>query len=109
MDRDPDVEALVTFLSTKEGGRRTPARSGYRPAHAVRDDYLTTGVQRFLDREWVAPGETVRAHITFVSPEHYPHCLWPGKVINVQEASHVVGQAEIICILNPQLLAAKAE
>ncbi len=43
-NRQPDVEAEVTFLGEAEGGRARPAISGYRPAHSVLDDYLTSGV-----------------------------------------------------------------
>lgn len=101
--RGPDVEAEVTFLAADEGGRSTPAQSGYRPQHAVRDDYFTTGVQEYLDVEQAAPGATVRANITFLTPEAYPGCLWEGKVINVQEGSRVVGRARILKIFNPAL------
>jgi elongation factor Tu len=47
--------------------------------------------------------ETVRAHITFITPEAYPHSLWENKIIAVQEGNRVVGHARIIKILNPLL------
>jgi hypothetical protein len=31
--RPPDIEAEITYLPTAEGGRRSPAASGYRPTH----------------------------------------------------------------------------
>ena len=104
MDLGPDIEAVVTFLPTESGGRQGPARSGYRPVHAVLPDYLTSGEHRYLDREWVGPGETARAYIKFIAPEHYPRSLWPGKVISVQEGARVIGRAEIVRVLNPELL-----
>ena len=109
MNREPDVEAIVTLLPTNEGGRKTPARSGYCPNHLVVSDYLTAGVQTFLDREQLAPGESARVHITFMTPEHYPHSLWPGKVINVQEGGWLVGHAEILRVLNSELLGEASE
>ena len=102
--RLPDVEAQVRFLSTSEGGRHKPAFSGYRPAHLVRDDYLTTGVHDYLDTTEAKPGETVRATITFISPAAYPGSLWIGKVINVQEGGRVVGHATITKIYNELLV-----
>ncbi|MFT8352499.1 hypothetical protein [Clostridium saccharoperbutylacetonicum] len=41
--------------------------------------------------------------IKFISPEEYPHCLWEGKVINIQEGSNIVGQAVITRIFNNSL------
>ena len=87
--RAPDIEAVITFLKTEEGGRNSPYSSGYRPAHLVKDDYLTTGTHNYFGKDEVLPGETVTGTITFITPEAYPHCLWKGKVINIQEGSYV--------------------
>jgi elongation factor Tu len=103
LDRDPDVEAEITFLSTIEGGRRFPVYSGYRPAHRVLPDYLTTGTHQYISRTQVLPGETVTALITFISPEHYPHCLSVDQVIDVQEGGRLVGRARILRVLNAEL------
>jgi elongation factor Tu len=103
MKRDPDVEADITLLSTAEGGRQTAALSGYRPAHKVRDDYLTTGVHDYIGCGEVFPGQTVRGTITFITPEAYPACLWVGREINIQEGSRVVGIARITKIFNALL------
>ncbi|GBG09389.1 hypothetical protein PAT3040_04033 [Paenibacillus agaridevorans] len=96
-----DVEAKITFL--KEGGRRNPASTGYRPNHLVTADYLTTGTHHYYDREIVQLGETVLGTISFITPENYPHCLWVGKIITIQEGSKVVGYADITKVFN-QLL-----
>jgi elongation factor Tu len=103
MNRSPDVEAEITFFPTEQGGRQGPALSGYRPAHRVRDDYLTTGVHTYSDRDEVLPGQTARGCITFITPEVYPHCLWVGCEIDMQEGSRVVGRVKITKILNPLL------
>ena len=104
MGRGPDVEAIVTFLSTGEGGRAKPTFSGYRPVHGILPNYLTSGEHQYIDRTTVFPGESARTHITFITPEAYPHSLWPGKVITVQEGSRIIGQAEIVDVINPDLL-----
>jgi translation elongation factor EF-Tu-like GTPase len=99
--RTPDVEAEITLLA--EGGRQTAAHSGYRPAHKVRDDYLTTGVHHYIGCDQVLPGQTVHGTITFITPEFYPNCLWVGRVIDIQEGGRVVGSARITRILNALL------
>lgn len=91
MNKQPDIEAEVTFLRTEEGGRSRPVITGYRPNHLVRDDYLTSGTHEYINAEVVNPGETAHTRITFITPEVYPHCLWVGRVINVQEGGHLVG------------------
>jgi elongation factor Tu len=101
--RPPDVEAEITLLPTAEGGRQGPAFSGYRPHHKVRADYLTTGIHQYLDCAEVFPGQTVRGTITFITPEVYPHCLWVGRVIDIQEGSRVIGRACITRIINALL------
>ena len=101
--RTPDVEAEITLLPTAESGRERAAFSGYRPAHKVRDDYLTTGVHHYIGCDEVLPGQTVRGTITFITPEVYPHCLWVGRVIDIQEGSRVVGRARITRIMNALL------
>lgn len=100
---DPDVEAEITLLSTAEGGRSAPAWSGYRPGHAVREDYVTTGVHHYIGCEKVSPGETVRGTITFITPEAYPNCLWIGREIDIQEGSRIIGRARITRIFNAML------
>jgi len=96
----PDIEAIITFLRPEEGGRKTPIYSGYRPAHLVKEDYLTTGVHKYYDRKCVLPGESVLGTIAFITPEAYPNCLWEGKILRIQEGGRVVGYAKIVKIFN---------
>ncbi|MGV3757856.1 MAG: hypothetical protein ACO1QS_20940 [Verrucomicrobiota bacterium] len=100
---NPDVEAEITLLPTIESGRKSPVWSGYRPSHKVRDDYLTTGVHQYIGCDKVLPGQTVHGTISFFSPEAYPHCLWVGRVIDIQEGNRVVGRARITKIMNTLL------
>ncbi|WP_217595560.1 hypothetical protein [Cohnella sp. GbtcB17] len=103
MNEEPDVKAKITFLTPEKGGRSKPAFSGYRPAHSVKDHYLTSGIHMY-ERESVNPGETVIGTIRFITPEAYPECLWEGKEIQIQEGSRLVGYATIIEIYNKTLL-----
>lgn len=102
----PHIEAIITFFTPEEGGRKTPAVSGYRPAHLVKEDYLTTGIHKYYDREYVLPGESVLGTIAFITPEVYPNCLWEGKILNIQEGGRVIGYAEVVKIFN-EILALK--
>ncbi|MFS1514324.1 hypothetical protein VQL36_18130 [Chengkuizengella sp. SCS-71B] len=97
----PDVEALISLLKTSEGGRTRGTMSGYRPAHLVNEHYLTTGEhQYYSDDNILNLGEEVLGTITFISPEHYPNCLWVGKIIPFQEGRRVIGYAKIMKIYN---------
>lgn len=98
-ERTPDVEVVFEF----NGTRRTAVADGYRPAHAVREDYLTTGVHHYFGVSQVAPDGTARGTITFITPEAYPGCLWVGKRIAIQEGERVVGYATVEKVLNPVL------
>jgi hypothetical protein len=93
--RTPDVEAEITLQRT--------AQSGYNPQHKVRDDYLSSGTHNYIGCTEVLPGQTVMGTITFITPEAYPHCLWVGREIDIQEGSRVVGRARITRVLNPLL------
>ena len=98
-ERTPDVEVTFRFNGTRQG----PVRDGYRPAHRVREDYLTTGVHCYFDAEEVEPDGEARGTITFITPEAYPQTLWVGKVLDIQEGERVVGTATVERVLNPVL------
>ena len=99
MNRRPDVEVIFEF----NGVRKKAAKDGYRPAHLVTDDYLTTGIHHYYDVDSVPPNGVTKGTITFLSPELYPRCLWIGKKISIQEGERVVGCATITNIYNPIL------
>ena len=94
-----DLEADITFLTSAEGGRTRPIYSGYRPAHLVKDNYLTTGIHHY-EKDEVQPGDTVIGTIRFLSPEAYPKSLWLEKIIRIQEGSRLIGFAKVIEIYN---------
>lgn len=99
MNTKPDVEAIFEF----NGVRKNSVKDGYRPAHLIVDSYLTTGIHHYYDVESVPPNGTAKGTITFLTPEIYPHSLWIGKKIKIQEGERVVGYATIINIYNPLL------
>ena len=101
--RQPDIEAEVTFLAPADGGRSTPAKSGYRPNHLVLPDYLTSGHHEYRDKDQVLPGESAITEIWFLSPEQYPKSMSVGKIIRVQEGSRLVGHAKVLKVYNEVL------
>lgn len=100
-EQKPDVEVTFEF----NGTRKTPVYNGYRPAHLIVENYLTTGIHHYFEVNFVLPDGKAKGTITFISPEEYPHCLWVGKKINIQEGEHVVGYATVTKILNTLLCA----
>ena len=99
VNRPPDVEAIFEF----NGTRTNPEADGYRPAHLITGNYLTTGVHHYYRMNAVPPNGIAKGTITFISPEVYPHSLWIGKKISIQEGARVVGHATITKIFNPLL------
>lgn len=95
--REPDIEAIITCKRTNS------FHSGYRPVHLVKDDYLTTGIHQYYEKDTIESGESSLGTITFITPEAYPNCLWKGKEIAIQEGSMVVGYAVVTKIFNPIL------
>lgn len=100
MMRNPDVEVIFQF----NGTRTATIFDGYRPAHCVTNDYLTTGIHHYFNVDCVSPNGTATGTISFLTPEAYPACCWTGKRISIQEGGRVVGYAIITKVLNPILL-----
>jgi len=103
MPRSPDFVASLTYY-TIEGGRSTPAKSGYRAK--VKFDFEemeTSGQQVFIDKEIVYPGETVKAEITMASPTIFKFRLFVGMAFQFREGARIIGTGQIIEILNREL------
>jgi translation elongation factor EF-Tu-like GTPase len=101
---DSDLEADVTYVTTAEGGRKTPAKSGYRPTC----DFGVPGVCNdsahfFVGRTWVAPGESVLTKIHLISPESLKGRLHVGQSFEVKEGARVTARAVIVRLHNESL------
>ena len=72
-----DFIADLKYLTTEEGGRKTPVfSSGYRPQIKFDfDEMQTSGQQTFLNKETVYPGDTVEAVIKILSVEYFTNTL----------------------------------
>lgn len=101
----PDFIAELKYRKSDEGGRRTPARSGYRPhVKFPFSKTLTSGQQNFIGQDWVKPGETVKAEIMILSPEFFENMLEIGMEFEVGEGSNIVAIGKLIEILNTDLI-----
>jgi hypothetical protein len=103
--KEPDFLAKLNYRTTEEGGRQTPAFSGYRPQVKFPfSEMQTSGQQKFIDKDIVYPGETVNAEIGIISVEFFQHQLSEGMPFEFREGSRVIGTGRILKILNPQLI-----
>ncbi len=102
-----DFIADLKYLTTEEGGRQTPAFSGYRPQVKFDfDEMQTSGQQTFLNKDTVYPGDTVQAAIRIISVEHFENTLSEGLTFEFREGSRVIGTGKITEVLNDRLLKA---
>lgn len=93
-----DIEAEIYFLTTEEGGRKTPAYSGYRPQFYY-DGHDWDAIQDY-DVTEVYPGQTVIARLTFLSPPFHLEKLYVGKGFLVREGQKTVAKGKITKILD---------
>lgn len=94
----PHIEAEITFLNTAEGGRRTPALSGYRPQFYYGEQDWDA-IHTYPDVELVYPGQTARVLLTFLSPERQVGRLHPGMRFQCREGQRVIANGVILKIL----------
>lgn len=99
-----DFIAQLKYRTTEQGGRQTPAKSGYRPQ--IKFDFIemqTSGQQTFIDKKTVFPGDTVNAKIKILSPDYFSGCLTEGMEFEFREGETVIGTGEIKYIVNDKL------
>lgn len=99
-----DFIAELQYLTTEEGGRKTPAKSGYRPQVKFDfDEMQTSGQQTFINKEFVNPGENVKAKIKILSPDHFENTLTEGMEFEFREGATIIGKGKIEYIVNEKL------
>ena len=104
MNNQQDFIAKVTYLTTEQGGRVTPAFSGYRPQIKFAFDVMqTSGQQIFIDTDKVYPGETVKATIKLLSPHFFEHKLYTDLNFEFREGNQLIGTGIIVEIKNELL------
>ncbi|MCO6176400.1 hypothetical protein NHF50_15225 [Flavobacterium sp. NRK F10] len=108
MNPEADFIALLEYKKTEEGGRTSYALSGYRPSIKFPfSEMLTSGIQNFIDKEKVFPGEIVKVEINILSPEYFKYQLCENLEFDFREGSKIIGTGKIISISNPKLKSKK--
>lgn len=99
-----DFIATLTYNTTEQGGRKTPAKTGYRPqVKFYFEEMRTSGQQTFIDRELVFPGDTVEAEIKILSVDHFANRLTEKMQFEFREGTKVIGKGIIKHIINDKL------
>jgi translation elongation factor EF-Tu-like GTPase len=100
----PDFVARLAYKTTEQGGRRTPARSGYHPQVKFEfSENQTSTAQFFRGKEWVYPGDVVVAEMQMVGSEYFAGALEVGMRFEVREGSQVTAFGEILEICDKTL------
>lgn len=102
---DADFIASLTYFSTEQSERHTPAFSGYRPQIKFPfSEMQTSGHQVFIDREIVYPGDTVEAEIRILSVDFFAGKLKEKMNFEFREGSRIIGTGQIKHIINNKLI-----
>ena len=105
MNSKPHFLALLTYFKSEDGGRKTPALSGYRPGikFSFYND-LFTGIQKFIDTDMAFPGDIINAEITLLNTEYFKGKIYEGLDFDFFEGPNLIGHGVIKKILSPELL-----
>lgn len=101
---DADFIATLTYNTTEQGGRKTAAKTGYRPQVKFDfDEMQTSGQQTFIERELVFPGDTVDAEIKILSADYFANRLTEKMQFEFREGPRIIGTGIIKYIINERL------
>lgn len=100
MNTKPHFTALVTFASEEHSGKSTPVSSGYRAKIKFElEQFEYMGMQDFLEKELVFPGDVVTAEITLFYAGKSLDKLYQGQDFDFYENEDVIGRGVITKIL----------
>jgi translation elongation factor EF-Tu-like GTPase len=94
-----DIEVVMTFLHTEEGGRKSPAFSGYRPQFYY-DGKDWDAQHTYIGVEQVNPGDTVTAQLKFLSPQNHVGKIAVGTEFLIREGNRTVATGRVTKILH---------
>lgn len=101
-----DFIATISYLKTDEGGRLTPALSGYRPQVKFSfSDIQTSGQQTFIDTTIAYPGDKIEAEIKLGNTGHLVGQLKDRMKFDLLEGAKVIASGWIKYIVNQALRA----
>ena len=96
------AKAKIYLKTTKEGGRTSGIKSGYRPNHAfeqpkdIRNIKTFIGDIKFEDQEFIEPGETKIVTVRFLRNEIVEKFMKVGQKWFIYEVPRLVAEGEII-------------
>ncbi|WP_298519972.1 hypothetical protein [uncultured Kordia sp.] len=100
----PDFIAQVHYITTEEGGRSTPASSGYRPQIKFPfSKQMISGMQNFIGKDTVYPGETIVVEIIMLSPQFFEKQLKTRMHFELREGYRIVATGIVLKIVNDTL------
>lgn len=100
IQRLPELEAEIYYLTTEEGGRRTPVENGYR-GQFYYNGKDWDAPQQFIDKEVCNLGESVRVKLYVISTDYHVGQFSIGQEFETREGSKTVGRGIITKILRP--------
>lgn len=89
-------KAEVYILTDKEGGRKTPFKSNYRPQFYVRTTDVTGTITLPQDRQMVLPGDNLTVTVELIQPI----ALNVGLRFAIREGGRTVGAGQVTEILD---------
>ena len=103
-NRNPDIEADISFIPTNEGGRATPAWQGYRVDHDFGiKGRINVAQHEFIGCDSAEPGQKVRSRLWFMVPEQQKNRLHPGFKFTVCEGGRIVAYGIVTRVINQEL------
>lgn len=106
MEYSKDIEVEMTFLKPEEGGHRIHVRSGYRPQFYY-DNHNWDAIHTYIDTNEVYSGQTVRAYLSFLSPDMHTGRIYPGMEFLIREGSRTVARGRVLRLLDLEQSAEK--
>ncbi len=106
-DLSQDIEVVMAFLRTEDGGKTRLAFSGYRPQfHYQGEDW--DAQHTYVDVKQVNPGDAVTAQLKFLSPQFHAGKIAVGTEFEIREGKRTVATGRVTKILHLEENAAVA-
>lgn len=98
------IESQIKLLSTKNGGRKTPIKNGYRPDHVF--EYENSGIAKYAfigdiqlgELNEIKPGEEAKVIVRFLTYQPIEKHLKIGNIWWIHEAENNIGEAKMLNI-----------
>jgi elongation factor Tu len=88
--------AKITLLPTKDGGRKKPIFSGYKPAFVFNTQTQYCGEIQLIDKQELNPGETTQVEIKLLPARTLRKNLHINTAFTLVEGHKIIGDGTII-------------